>query len=204
MAYNDFTLETAGRLLGVVTRSADLFSSTHSVEPPVWLSETLKHGAQGTQLALISEKSRSAFVVAPILLAARELCGGRFSIYSGQRLDVDASRGLVGECDFILAANEGVFLLTAPIAIVVEAKKNDIESDLGQCVAQMVAASEFNQTPGVSAQRVFGCVTTGETWQFLELSGSDILLDRQRYYIDNVSGILGAFQTIATQDRRAA
>jgi hypothetical protein len=46
------------------------------------------------QLALLSEKARSEFVVAPILLAARELSHDAFAIYSGQRLGVDASRGL--------------------------------------------------------------------------------------------------------------
>src|SRR5205809_875900 len=172
MAYSDFTLETAGRLLGVVTREADLFPASLRLEPPSWLSETLKRGAQGAHLAFISEKARSEFIVVPILLAARELSRGRLSIYSGYRLDVDASRGLTGECDFILADNEGVYLLTVPRGIVVEAKQNDIEIGLGECVAQMVAAREFNRDRGTASRPVFGCVTTGETWQFLELSGS--------------------------------
>jgi hypothetical protein len=53
------------------------------------------------QLALLSEKARSEFIVAPVLLVARELSHDTVAIYSGQRLDVDASRGLQGECDFI-------------------------------------------------------------------------------------------------------
>ena len=50
-----------------------------------------EHGTQGVHLSLISEKSRSEFIVAPILLATRELSGNRVAIYSGQRLDVDES-----------------------------------------------------------------------------------------------------------------
>lgn len=200
MAYSDFTLETAGRLLGVITRLGDLFPNPRPIEPPPWLPETLN---RATRLALISEKARSEFIVAPILQAARELSGDRFAIYSGQRLDVDASRGLNGECDFILAADEGGFILTAPIVIVVEAKKNDIEVGLGQCVAQMVGAQEFNRDRGTT-WNVFGCVTTGETWQFLTLSGSEVLVDHRRFYINDLSGILAAFQTIANQDRLVA
>jgi hypothetical protein len=197
MAYSDFTLESAGRVLGVVFRPVALFPTLSQVTVPTWLSESLTRGGQGIHLSLISEKSRSEFVVAPVLLAGRELSGDRFAIYSGQRLDVDPSRGLVGECDFILTVSEPVLPLRAPIAVVVEAKKNDIEGGLGQCVAQMVAADQFNQNAGNAENSVFGCVTTGETWQFLKLDGSHVLMDRQRYYIDNVEKILGVFQAIA-------
>ncbi len=93
------------------------------------------------QLALVSEKARSEFVVAPILLAAREMSRETLTIYSGQRLDVDPERGLQGECDFILALSAPLPRLRAPLLIIVEAKKNDIEAGLGQCVAQMVARS---------------------------------------------------------------
>ena len=58
------------------------------------------------QLALVSEKARSEFIVAPILLAVRDLSGGRVSILSGQRLNVDPARGLLGEVRFILGCSE--------------------------------------------------------------------------------------------------
>ena len=96
--------------------------------------------ARGTRLATISEKARSEFIVAPVLLAARESTAGRLAIFSGQRLDVDPARGLVGECDFILAVGPAVPPLRGPIATVVEAKENDVEAGLGQCVAQMAGA----------------------------------------------------------------
>ncbi len=190
-------METAARLLGVISRPVDLFPNSGPANAPAWLSAALARGGQGIHLSLISEKSRSEFVVAPVLLAGREISGDRFAIYSGQRLDVDPARGLVGECDFILTASEPVLPLRAPIAVVVEAKKNDIEGGLGQCIAQMVAADQFNQAAGRSHAPIFGCVTTGEAWQFLKLAGSDIMMDRQRYYIDNVDKILGVIQAIS-------
>jgi hypothetical protein len=118
-------------------------------------------------------------------------------------LDVDAEKGLTGECDFILSASDPILPLQAPIATVVEAKKNDIESGLGQCIAQMVAADRFNQASGRMGMPVFGCVTTGETWQFLRLAGSEALLERHRYYLDNIDKILGAFQVIINKCRGA-
>jgi hypothetical protein len=201
MAYSDFTLETVDQRLGVTIGEADLFPSRQGAPVPDWLPGWL---ARGTRLALLSEKSRSEFIVVPILLAARELCGDQFAIFSGQRLDVDPDRGLVGECDFILALGPSLPPLRAPIMTVVEAKKNDVEIGMGQCIAQMVAAARFNEAAGRATAPVYGCVTTGETWQFLRLAGQTALVDRQRYYLDNVSGILGVFQAVYQEEVKAA
>ena len=133
MGYSTFTLESVNRLLGVSARPAELLPRMHPVPAPLWLQEQLERGTQGVHLSLISEKSRSEFIVAPILLATRELSGNRVAIYSGQTLDVDESRGLTGECDFILSAADAALPLQTPIAVVVEAKKNDVEGGLGQC-----------------------------------------------------------------------
>jgi hypothetical protein len=196
MAYTDFTLETAETNLGVTSRPGDLFPGLCPVPVPPWLQESL---ARGMSLALLSEKARSEFVVAPILLAARELSHDAVAIYSGQRLDVDPSRGLQGECDFILALSPPVPRLRAPLVTIVEAKKNDIEAGLGQCVAQMVAARLFNEKYGQPLPAIFGCVTTGEAWQFLRLEGDAVILDRTRLYIATVGLILAALQAIFVQ-----
>jgi hypothetical protein len=193
MSYSDFTLESVERLLGVTTGEADLFPDLPAAPVPDWLRDSL---ARATRLAFLSEKSRSEFIVAPILLAARELTNDRFGIFSGQRLDVDAAKGLVGECDFILAIGPALPPLHAPVMTVVEAKKNDIEMGLGQCIAQMVAARRFNEAAGQTHSTVYGCVTTGEDWQFLRLADQVALMDRPRYYLDNVSGILGVIRAI--------
>ena len=123
MDYRDFTLEGATRSFGVSTREADLFAACPPVEVPAWLLDTL---GKRTQLSLISAKARSEFIVVPILLASRDLSPIPLAIYSGHRLDIDPSRGLVGECDFILAASPAVPPLRAPIVTIVEARKNDI------------------------------------------------------------------------------
>ena len=67
---------------------------------------------------------------------------------------------------------------------------------MGQCAAQMYGASLFNRKEENGAKAVFGCVTTGEDWQFLKLEDGTIWIDQDRYYIDNLGGILGMMQTI--------
>lgn len=190
MAYTDFTLETAEASLSVTTRPGDVFPGLRPAAVPGWLSDLL---ARGLQLALVSEKARSEFIVAPILLAVREAAGQSVAILSGQRLDVDADRKLVGECDFLLTRSEPVPRLRAPLMTVVEAKKNDIDGGLGQCVAQMVAAQLYNERAGQPITTVYGCVTTGEDWQFLALTGTEVTLHRPRLYIADVGMVLAAF-----------
>ena len=106
----------------------------------------------------------------PILLASRELSPVPLAIHSGHRLDIDLALDLTGECEFILAA--------APP------------------VAQMVAVRLFNEAAGRGGRPVHGCLTTGEVWQFLRLYEKVTLIDRRRYYLDDVAGVLSGFQAI--------
>ena len=201
MAYTDFTLETAESLLGVRARSGDLFPTLAPLPVPGWLGDFL---ARGRQLALVSKKARSEFIVGPILLACRELSGGALAIFSGQRFDVDPGRGLTGECDFLVALADPMARLRSPIVAVVEAKKNDIEAGLGQCFAQMVAARDYNDREAAGGAALHGCVTTGEAWQFLRLEGPAATGDRSRLYIDNVGGILAVFGAVVASATRPA
>src|SRR5215468_5558647 len=111
MAYSDFTLERALQELGVTGEVSHLFPGLESLPVPPWLRDQLD---RNLQLPLISEKARNELIVMPILVACRELSGNAFSIYSGQSLNVDSARGLVGECDFILARTPPLPALQAP------------------------------------------------------------------------------------------
>src|SRR5437016_6220807 len=131
MAYKDFTLESAEGAFGLVAQPGDLFPGLGPAPVPDWLRDLLQRGQRAA--ALVSEKARSEFLVVPVLLAAQEFAAGAVAIYSGQRLDVDPERGLVGECDYILALTPPVPRLRAPLVTILEAKKGDIEAGLGQC-----------------------------------------------------------------------
>ena len=192
MPYTDFTLDTAEDRLGLTVGLGDLFGAMIPAQVPSWLPELLDRGR--SVAALVSEKARSEFLVAPVLLACRELVPGDLAIYSGQRLDVDQARGLVGECDYILSLTTPVPRLRAPLLMVLEAKRGDIELGLGQCVAQLAGARLFNDHAGLPPGPVFGAVTTGEVWQFLRLDGADVTLHTRRLFIDNLGAVLAALR----------
>jgi hypothetical protein len=198
MTYSDFTLDRVLQTFELTLAQERLFADVAPVTLSPWLQETLH---KGRQLALVSEKARSEFLVVPVLLEIRELSENAIAIYSGQRLDVDPGRGLVGECDFVLAHAPPLPVLQSPIVTIVEAKKQDIEAGLGPCVAQMVGAQMFNQQHGYTLEALFGCVTTGEAWQFLHLVQQAVTLDADRFYIVHMEAIMGVFQAILAQYR---
>ena len=196
MAYTDFTLDTLRRQFGLTLATDLLFPALEPSALPEWLEPTL---LRGRPMALLSEKSRSEFIVAPLMLAVRELSGERLTVYSGQRLAADPSVGLDGECDYLLSAAPPLPVLQTPVVCVVEAKKNDIESGLGQCAAQMLGAQRLNEREGIGTDTaLYGCVTTGEVWQFLRLEEQSLTVDTRRFYLDNVELVAAAMLLAGT------
>lgn len=192
MTYSDFSLVEVCKAFGLVAQTRPLFA-VEAVVPPAWLSDLLQ---KGRPFALGSEKARSEFIVVPMLLTWIDQSAIPLSVYSGQRLDADPTHGLTGECDFILAKTPPLPFLQAPIVTIVEAKKHDVEAGLGQCAAQMIGARVFNEREGAAVPTIFGCVTSGEAWQFLQLEQQHLLIDTERYYLDNVARLLGVFTAI--------
>lgn len=202
MPYTDFDVATFETRFNIQVLTGSVFPELAPVAVPVWLTDLL---ARGAQLRVESEKARSEFIIAPILLAVRELADNAVGIFSGERFDVDGSVGLSGECDFLLALSPARPILRAPVMFVVEAKRQDIAAGIGQCAAQMLAARRFNVRSGRAPGRVYGCVTTGEDWQFLRLDDSVITYHTTRMYRNDLSRILAAFlHTIAENAALAA
>src|SRR5262249_28850830 len=142
-------------------------------------------------LAVNTEKAKSEFIIAPVLLELRRMMKGGFGLFSGVELDADPARGLNGVCDFIISKDARQFILTAPLVAIVEAKNDNLRTGLGQCIAAMAAAQTFNEHSGADIPTVFGVVTTGSAWKFLQLRQLDLTLDLKEYYIDNLGKILG-------------
>jgi hypothetical protein len=193
MSYPDFDIPKVEKELGLEVIIKKIDWNFEPIAASDWLLKSLENGEKN---AFVSEKARSEFIVAPILLAAKEISNDEFQIFSGQTLNVDANLGLTGECDFILSKTYPTPVLKSPIISLVEAKKNDIELGLGQCIAQMFAARVFNHKSENNFKAIFGCVTTGENWQFLKLEENNVTVDSERFYLSEVENILGVFKSI--------
>lgn len=187
MTYLDFTLDILQRDFGIKVHDQALFDPLGDMAPSAQLQNQL---LATSGLAIVSEKARSEFIVAPMLIECRERMQRRINIFSGFRLDADAERGLKGECDFILARSESRYAIQAPVMVILEAKKHDMDDGLGQCAAQLLGACRYNEQAGRPVTRLYGCVTTGECWQFLRLGGNDLQIHPERFAINQVSRIL--------------
>lgn len=195
MSYSDFDLISVKKTFHLTEETTDLFGEIEEVVLSEWLTTSLKIGVRLTQYSQ-SEKAKSELIVMPILIELQQINSPNIALYSGKSLDVDKEKGLNGECDFIVSKGHLAYTIQTPIIGLVEAKRNDIELGLGQCVAQMLGALLFNEREGHPVDQVFGCVTTGEIWQFLKLAQDTIWVNERRYYIDHVGTILGVFQRI--------
>jgi hypothetical protein len=90
----------------------------------------------------------------------------------------------------MLCRSPNVLALSAPAVVVVEAKKVDISSGYGQCVAEMVAMQRFNAAKGKPIGAVYGSVSTGTQWRFLQLIEQAVTIDLQDYPLPPVADIL--------------
>ncbi len=192
---SDFSLKKAKQTFGLTEHRALLFEQIPAIPMSKWLQETL-NTSMYFALASSSEKARSEFMVVPLFFEIHKRNQSKFAMYSGETFDVDKDQGLTGECDFLFSKGEMTYTIQAPVFTLVEAKKKDIGEGIGQCVAQMIGAQLFNQQENNEIPEIYGCVTTGEAWQFLKLSGKDLTIDTIRYYFDNIEKILGVLQTI--------
>ena len=202
MAFRDFGFPDVQHAFGLTLAEADLFGGAPPLEFPAEFAERMRSGVD-LALAVNTEKARSEFIIAPVLLELRRLLGGGFGLFSGIEFDVDASRGLNGYCDFLLTRSPLQSVLTAPVIAIVEAKNDNLRSGLGQCIAAMVAAREFNaRSPEVGD--IFGVVTTGAAWKFLKLSGPALALDRREYFVAELGRIMGILaQILRDRPRRS-
>jgi len=141
-----------------------------------------------------SEKSRSERLVTPILLELSNRNENKFSIYSGVNLDVDESLGLKGECDFIFSLSRIQDFVTSPIFCIIEAKKQDLELGTIQCAAQLIVAKEFNKLEGNDVSVLYGCSTNGVEWRFFKYENNEIIIDENRYLVNDLPPLLGIMQ----------
>lgn len=191
MAYSDFTLEKVKQNFSIATiEAADIFAQVSDLKSSQLLTETLQYNVP-IAIASNSEKARSEMIIAPILLELRRQLNNQINLFSGIEFNVDVAKGLNGICDFIITNSSERLIITAPVAVIVEAKKENIPAGLGQCVAEMLAAQLFNERSGNDKLPIYGTVTTGSIWQFLKLEGQEIYIDLSEYYLRDVNKILG-------------
>ena len=199
MPYSNFTLEAVQKTFQLeIVQSVGIFSEIERVEPSVALTEALAKKVP-LALAIGTEKAKSEMIVADVLVELREHFEQRISLFSGIDFNVDSENDLTGVCDFLVSLSPNQYYLEAPVIILIEAKKDDLITGLGQCVAEMIAAQRFNAEKGNDIPCIYGAITTGINWLFLKLEGKRLHIDMSAYMLERCDKILGILASMVAQ-----
>ncbi len=123
MAYRDFTFEDLEKKFGVSQRRRKLFEADKiaPIQPSDLLSRLLVRNAP---IAKATEKAVSELIIMPVLSELWANNQDKISLFSGEDLPGDRSKGLNGEVDFIITNMPQSVELRAPIISITEAKLN--------------------------------------------------------------------------------
>ncbi|MEA5532649.1 hypothetical protein [Crocosphaera sp. XPORK-15E] len=201
MSYSNFNLEKVKQQFNL--RTIEEFGIFADIQP-IESSELLKQILQDNlpiAIASNSEKARSEMIIAPILVELKRIFKDEINLFSGVNFTVDETQNLNGICDFLISHSPEKLFIAAPIITLVEAKKEDLNAGLGQCIAEMVAAQIFNQQENNQISMILGVVTSGTNWRFLKLHDTDIFIDLTEYYLSDLNKILGILSSSMEQFR---
>jgi hypothetical protein len=80
-----------------------------------------------------------------------------------------------------------------PLAMIMEAKRNDFDLGWGQCLAAMHAGQTLNGDP----QRIlYGGVSDGRVWRFGKLQGQTFTQDVQDYTLSRLDELFAALNHV--------
>ena len=196
MSYSQFTIEDIKTNFGItIAEKFGIFANIPEIEYSDFLKQSLQEYLP-LALAINTEKARSELIIMPILVEIKRQFSSQISIFSGKDFSVEPTQGLTGFCDFLISLSPEQLVIEAPVVTLVEAKNDNIQSGLGQCMAEMIAAQIFNQRKGKQISTIYGVVTTGTNWKFLTLKGQIIEIDLNEYFINQLGKILGILKSL--------
>lgn len=191
-SYSDYTLEDLRAILGLDNTRKSLNLLQQNVPPSDFLITTIK---RNQVLPINTEKARSELLITPILVEWISNNPQKLQYLSGNTFDVEPEKALKGRCDFLFTKHFSLDIV-APVVAIFEAKDDNVDNWYGQCGAEMYAARLFNQRKNEPYNIIYGAVTHGYEWVFLRLEEDSLFLDIDRYYLRNLSELLGALQTV--------
>jgi hypothetical protein len=196
MAYSNFTIEEVELQFNLELQAVSFLPIVSPVAPSKFLDHYLERGLILTKRNA-SEKARSEFLIAPILMELETSLVDSISLFSGEDFTVDRSLGLNGICDFLISRAPAQLTIKAPVIAVVEAKKGVLRDGWGQCIAELVAAQKFNRQRHQEVSCTYGIVTNGLLWQFIKLSDQMVSIEPTEVSLKPIDQLMGILTWLA-------
>lgn len=131
MVYGNFTLPQVVKTFDLQLQEViNLYADRPPVQPSPELQRSLTNNIP-LALAINTEKARSEFLIAPILLELRQRSPLPIRLFSGTEFTIDPAQGLSGFCDYLISRSPQQLMITAPVVAIVEAKNEDLKAGLG-------------------------------------------------------------------------
>jgi hypothetical protein len=163
------------------------------IEPSYLLSEILKFNLQ---IPMDTEIAKMQLIVSPIMNELLRITNNGFTYFSGYQFDVEKELGLKGHCDYLLTLKPKAVFIESPVICVVEAKRDNIDDAIPQCVAEMYASQIFNKKRGTEVKFTHGIITSGNEWQVLRLENNVVSINETKYYLNILPQLLGALKSV--------
>lgn len=179
--FSSFTYVEAFKYLGIQEIEPWVLSVAE-IEPSDFFRENLKQISEVFDLQS-GEESKKLLIDAICQESLRHF--KHLKIWKAAPLSDEHTTGYV---DYLLAKRRAY--LEAPFLCIVEAKKDDFEQGLAQCLPEMKACQYSHQQLG-QALETYGIVTNGEGWQFYKLSLDGLVYGSDLYAIGNLPQVLG-------------
>jgi hypothetical protein len=196
MAYSDFTLERITKIFGInIEERTNVFTAFDQLTVDAFFIKYLQNNIPLAQ-AISTEKAKSEMIIAPVLIEVRRLLDNKISLFSGIDFNVNVEQGLNGFCDFLIGLSSQQLYVTSPVIALVEAKNDNLKQGFAQCIAEMIAAAQLNQSEGNNIENIYGCVTNRNQWVFLQLTGNLVVVDLDEYYINQPEKIISVFVSL--------
>ena len=120
MPYSQFSLPVIVKTFGLtMTEKVTLFDTVTPFSCSAILKVILDYNVPFA-IANNTEKARSEMIVAPILLDLKKQLPNQVSLFSGVEFNVDAEKGLMEFCDFIISQSPEQLFVNAPVIMLVE------------------------------------------------------------------------------------
>ena len=194
MAYRNFKLIDLERDFGlIIERKSFLDAKQIKLSiPSGWTEERAIHIDVAE---LYSKTAPLRYIAWAILWEAETNTPKSIVLWGDKMLKADLSLKLNGKVDYMFLRRSNSVRRFAPLLCVTVAEANKgLERYIAQMAAQMIGAQVFNQKYGQQLPIIYGAITSGRAWVFLQLSQNTLTVDTNIYTYDNLPLLQGVFQ----------
>ena len=138
-SYSKYSFEDLTKL-DITFQKANFMPIFEGIMPSNLLTETLNFNLQ---IPMDTEIAKMQLIVSPIMNELLRITNNGFTYFSGYQFDVEKELGLKGHCDYLLTLKPKAVFIESPVICVVEAKRDNIDDAVPQCVAEMYASQIF-------------------------------------------------------------